>query len=126
MSKYKNQYQHPNWQKKRLEILNRDNFTCQSCNEKQKMLYVHHKFYLKGQDVWDYPDYFFVTLCEECHDYSHQCIEIMYNTLSMLPFDVLLHSQESDISDLLINDYEDCLKRMREVINSSKSIDGPF
>ncbi len=65
------QYKHPNWQKKRLEVLERDKFTCCHCEEKEKTLHVHHKWYQKGKKVWEYPNVCFITLCDECHDHWH-------------------------------------------------------
>jgi hypothetical protein len=55
----------PRWQKRRLEILQRDEWTCQSCLSTTDMLTVHHKYY-EGEP-WDVPDGALVTLCEECH-----------------------------------------------------------
>lgn len=63
---YWKKLQDPRWQRKRLEILNRDNFTCRDCNAVDKQLQIHHCFYEKG-DPWDTPDYFLLTLCEDCH-----------------------------------------------------------
>lgn len=58
----------PRWQKKRLQILNRDEFTCRNCGLGTKTLHVHHKVYFKQKtNPWDYPDNLLVTLCEECH-----------------------------------------------------------
>lgn len=56
----------PRWQKKRLEILKRDKWTCQSCGDKTSTLTVHHMIYDK-QEPWDMFDEFLITLCEECH-----------------------------------------------------------
>ena len=42
---YKEKLLDPRWQKKRLEILNRDNFTCQCCGDDKKTLNIHHKYY---------------------------------------------------------------------------------
>lgn len=64
---YTEKLKHPNWQKRRLEVLNRDDFTCQECLDKNKTLHVHHLTYEYGRDPWDYPLYYFVTLCEDCH-----------------------------------------------------------
>lgn len=68
----------PRWQKKRLEILERDEWRCKSCyeglypnseeNYDLETLHVHHKSYEWGKDPWDYPDWNFVTLCESCHE----------------------------------------------------------
>lgn len=57
----------PEWQKKRLEILNRDEFTCTMCNSKDKTLHVHHKVYIFNNEPWDYEDQYYITLCEDCH-----------------------------------------------------------
>lgn len=62
----------PLWQKKRLEIMQRDNFSCRSCGCKDKMLHVHHLYYVKGKNPWDYPNDAFLTLCEECHNKIHK------------------------------------------------------
>lgn len=67
MSTYSAKLKHPNWQKKRLEILQRDNFQCQSCSEKEKTLNVHHKVYFQDKDIWDIDPEFLITLCEDCH-----------------------------------------------------------
>jgi len=58
----------PKWQKKRLEILQRDKFTCQSCNDDINTLHVHHLHYEKGLLPWEYENEDLVTLCEKCHD----------------------------------------------------------
>jgi hypothetical protein len=64
---YADKLKHPRWQKKRLLILERDHFSCQTCFRDEVTLHVHHSFYLRGKDPWDYPDASLVTLCEECH-----------------------------------------------------------
>ena len=62
----------PRWQRKRLEIMQRDDFTCVSCGGKDKTLNVHHKTYRKNAEPWDYADENFVTYCEYCHEEIHQ------------------------------------------------------
>jgi len=62
------QLKDPRWQKKRLEIMNRDRFECICCGEdKGLQLHVHHTYYGKGKAPWEYPDDSLETLCEECH-----------------------------------------------------------
>jgi 5-methylcytosine-specific restriction endonuclease McrA len=58
----------PRWQKKRLEILNRDGFKCTLCGEEQITLHVHHKVYEYGKNPWEYNNSVFTTLCETCHE----------------------------------------------------------
>lgn len=69
---YKEQLKSPKWQKKRLEILNRDNFTCQICGATDKQLHVHHTTYISGKEIWDYNDFQLITLCDECHKEEHE------------------------------------------------------
>lgn len=57
----------PLWQKKRLEIFERDNFTCQYCGNTESELQVHHKVYHEGLNPWEYSNHELITLCELCH-----------------------------------------------------------
>ena len=47
--------------------MERDQFTCQNCDSKEKTLNVHHKYYRLGFDPWDYPLSALTTLCKDCH-----------------------------------------------------------
>lgn len=66
--KYIEKLKDPRWQKKRLEILERDNWACQRCGDDQNTLHVHHRIYHKGKDPWDIESEFLVTLCAVCHE----------------------------------------------------------
>ena len=78
MAKVKNKFDYssilknPKWQKRRLEIMQRDNFTCQCCFNKDEELTVHHKYYISGVKPWDYSDSCYVTLCGSCHNNFHE------------------------------------------------------
>jgi 5-methylcytosine-specific restriction endonuclease McrA len=61
----------PRWQKKRLEIMQRDAFKCTDCCDEKSTLNVHHRYYVKNREVWDYPNFALVTLCAECHSTAH-------------------------------------------------------
>lgn len=65
------QYKHPNWQKVRLKVLQRDNFSCTRCGNRHLMLHVHHLKYESCKYVWEIPLYFLTTLCENCHEEEH-------------------------------------------------------
>jgi hypothetical protein len=67
-TEYSKKLKDPRWQKKRLEIFERDNWECQCCSDKEHPLHVHHRRYLPKRDPWDYPDKLLVTLCEDCHE----------------------------------------------------------
>lgn len=57
----------PKWQRKRLEILNRDNWTCQHCGDKTTQLEIHHLEYFEGHQAWEYDDDSLITICHKCH-----------------------------------------------------------
>lgn len=66
------QYLDPRWQKKRLEILSRDNFACTQCGTTEKTLHVHHTVYRnEAEGPWDYLDSSLITLCDDCHKAEH-------------------------------------------------------
>lgn len=64
---YSDKLKSPKWQKRRLEILARDNFTCQLCSDTETELHIHHHYYTDGAMPWDYPDDALITYCSECH-----------------------------------------------------------
>jgi hypothetical protein len=67
-SEFFEQYKDPKWQKKRLEIMKRDKFCCQSCYTDEKTLNVHHcTVYKKDAKPWRYKNSELITLCETCH-----------------------------------------------------------
>lgn len=75
-------YLDPRWQKKRLSILDRDEFACQCCGSTSKTLHVHHLFYKKSSEgPWDYEDEALITYCDECHDALHSLSKRNANAL---------------------------------------------
>lgn len=64
---YSDKLKSPKWQKKRLEIMQRDKFTCKLCGDTETQLHVHHKEYINGNDPWEYDNKYLITLCEDCH-----------------------------------------------------------
>ena len=67
--KYADKLKDPRWQQKRLEIFERDKFTCKCCQAKDRTLHVHHLYYKNNTEPWDYPSEALDTLCEYCHSY---------------------------------------------------------
>ena len=63
---YKEKLLDPRWQKKRLKILDRDDFTCQCCGDNTRTLNVHHKSYLNN-NPWDIDNTELITYCSDCH-----------------------------------------------------------
>lgn len=84
---FKEQYRHPNWQRKRLEVMQRDEFVCQCCFSDETTLNVHHKRYIKGRMIWDYSNDLLVTLCGGCHESQHESSDGMKTVVSGLRVD---------------------------------------
>ena len=66
-SEYQKKLRHPKWQKKRLQILQETDFRCSICDNDDLELQVHHIYYEKGKDPWDYPNESLLGLCIKCH-----------------------------------------------------------
>jgi hypothetical protein len=64
---YADLLRHPRWQRRRLEIMQRDDFACRECGATEKTLNVHHTVYIKGRKPWEYEDSQLRTLCQDCH-----------------------------------------------------------
>ena len=61
------------WKVKAAQIKKRDNYRCQYCNSPLN-LNVHHLVYLNKMP-WDYPDNYYITLCNRCHLMEHSCLD---------------------------------------------------
>jgi hypothetical protein len=72
MKSYSDKLKDPRWQRKRLEIMRRDEFQCQCCGDKKSQLAVHHRYYISKRQPWEYPDWCFKTLCSDCHKEGHE------------------------------------------------------
>jgi hypothetical protein len=68
---YDEQLLHPKWQRRKAEILARDNHKCRSCGSEHVTLHAHHIFYIPETFLWDYKDDSLITLCEVCHNTEH-------------------------------------------------------
>ena len=106
---------HPNWQKKRLEVLEAHKFECQECGENDVTLHVHHSYYEKGCKPWEYPSDSLWCLCEKCHSHVEKLKTILSRLIGRLcsgRFDTLvgfamgLESLEHPTSNMTISTYE--------------------
>jgi hypothetical protein len=73
-TKYSDKLKDPRWQKKRLEILERDEWCCRQCYDSESPLAVHHLRYIPGKEPWDYLPEQLITLCESCHSEEYQAM----------------------------------------------------
>lgn len=71
MTPYQQLLQHPLWQKKRLEVLDKAGWRCQCCKSDQEQLHAHHIFYRKDAKPWEYEEGEIISLCDECHELEH-------------------------------------------------------
>lgn len=62
----------PQWQKLRLEVMQREDFACELCGDNSSTLNVHHSYYEKGKKPWEYPPESLHCLCEACHEKTHK------------------------------------------------------
>lgn len=69
--KYKEFLKDGRWQRKRLEIMERDDFKCKQCGATND-LQVHHLRYFNGRKPWEYSNEDLVTLCGKCHRNAHE------------------------------------------------------
>ena len=74
----------PRWQKKRLEILGAADFACELCGNKEETLNVHHGYYRKGADPWDYPTDSLHCLCETCHQDAQRELGEVHERIALL------------------------------------------
>lgn len=72
---YWQKLQDPRWQKLRLEVMQKNNFCCESCKDDKSTLNVHHKDYIKGREPWEYGVAQLSVLCEKCHKDLHDKID---------------------------------------------------
>lgn len=93
MKTYSEKLKDPRWQKKRLEILNRDDWKCQKCFRKDTQLHVHHLYYVSRREPWEYPDFALQSICKDCHspepcrDDSGNCTAEEWEVAAGLLFD---------------------------------------
>lgn len=113
---YKEQIKSPKWQKRRLEIMQKDNFTCQLCGDTESMLNVHHLCYHKDSKIWEYEDWELITLCENCHKDEHSSMDDIMNEIESIKsrgvtMREIVSALES-IDILLYFGNDDCINRM--------------
>ena len=94
-----NGYKHPNWQKRRLEVFQRDEFTCQFCDTTDTELHLHHLEYSKDRELWEADSDSLITLCKDCHDLvtdlKRRFGKVMSDSIGFEVADVFLRLLES-------------------------------
>lgn len=92
---YSEKLKDPRWQRKRLEVMQRDNFTCLDCESSANTLHVHHCLYVQGREPWEYPNEELRTLCWSCHEeraaLEHDAKLEFARLLALLPASEIIH-----------------------------------
>ena len=135
---YSEKLKDPRWQKKRLEIFQRDNFTCQKCGSTDKTLVVHH-FKYTGEP-WDVENENLITVCEICHNVIEgikDCVDTKSESLKIVNynselddkllgitsenFSVLAISCNDKKSSIMIND--EVIIKLQKIIDNYKNLE---
>jgi hypothetical protein len=116
---YAQKLRDPLWQKKRLSIFSRDNWTCKSCGRNDITLHVHHLVYLPELNPWEYEDYYLITYCEICHETEHligdQIRESLIEVIRQKPLFIKPLSQIS----ILCEEYPPFIDMVRKFLQES-------
>jgi hypothetical protein len=133
MSKWSAAFRDSRWQKKRLQVMDRDNWTCRSCGASGEgvTLNVHHAYYESGKAPWEYPLHTLVTWCETCHEKRHDIIRYSQIEFACMPMTCVY-----GLLELAMGSYEktlaalaDCAKNLpddnalAEAVRTVKRID---
>lgn len=89
---YSEKLKDPRWQKKRLEILSRDNYKCTVCNSTEN-LHVHHGYYSGRKEPWKYDDISLHTLCNDCHDRVHDVLDRVNRIIGLMNPSILIDGE---------------------------------
>jgi len=70
---YQDKLQDPRWERFRYEVLEDAGYMCARCRrpEREVQLHVHHPFYRRGAEPWEYDVREVRCLCDCCHKREH-------------------------------------------------------
>lgn len=119
------------WAAKREQTLERDEYRCRVCNEKEG-LQVHHRTYMRRGDE-DLND--LTTLCSRCHEHFHRIIskEYMIGQTYQKPsdpdeakvFDTKDRKRRWEVQFLgVLLEYPECMLHVRGIINENDLSEG--
>jgi len=75
MMSYQAQLKQPEWQRRRMEMLERADCRCQHCDTRDESLEIHHHHYVPSRFAWEYTDDELMVLCKSCHQEIHSIID---------------------------------------------------
>lgn len=83
-SRYAETLRDPRWQRRRLDVMAREQFTCEGCGSTDKSLDVHHGYYEYGKQPWEYPLQSLHCLCTKCHTIAGEQYKASKRTIGSL------------------------------------------
>jgi len=104
---YAEKLRDPRWQKKRLQILERDEWTCQDCKDTESTLHVHHFYYERGKNPWEYPDKHLITLCKPCHEWQEETQLEVLKRISDHKFTIWYHLSGTDFAPSMLKEIKE-------------------
>lgn len=94
---YQEKLQNVRWKIKRNRVIQKDNHECRFCQLQNKSNHVHHGYYEKGLEPWEYEDESLWTLCERHHKQIHEWLQELQRVIGHYPPEYIPH-----ITDVLI------------------------
>ena|ERR1700749_4848992 len=111
----------PKWQQRRLEIMNRDNWTCRHCGDTTTQLEVHHIDYWENKQPWDYHENMLITVCRKCHSGENRREKYEQNLLTSMKANGFIALDVDALASMLYthNEFKNLLlRKIREFIRS--------
>lgn len=132
---YSEKLKDPRWQKKRLEIMERDIWACRLCGDTETELHVHHENY--NGEPWESDN--LITLCKYCHflieelrisykdviklnknntNTDEQLYLILYKSNGLAAFDFIKVNDSAQRIGILLNN--DAISLVRDFLTKAK------
>jgi hypothetical protein len=126
MSEYTKLLKSPKWQKKRLEIMQRDDFKCVWCGSEDTQLHVHHLYYEKYRKPWEYEDEAYVTICDLCHENEHatlyrsgvDLVDVLKEEFFMSSYDIGKFSDVLKVLSRKVGGTKEALFNIQDLVNN--------
>jgi hypothetical protein len=136
MANYQKLLLDPRWQKKRLQILERDEWTCRMCGCTEYTLHIHHEKY--ANEPWNVDDNFLKTVCKYCHtilEISKDNNDTVFHIekarrIKSIKFNVFVKNRDAELC-VLFYDFTDDIPTMffgvtKEAVNRFNNILNSF
>ena len=73
----------PKWKERADQIRVARKHTCEVCGTKDAYMHVHHIYYDKNKEPWEYDDECYACLCPNCHSVVHKEVKKVSSLLAL-------------------------------------------